>query len=108
MPLSDLQKIHINMIDEIKKSGGRIDKIYFCPHNIGGCNCRKPSSGLLDKAIEEFDIDIENSWVVGDSESDINLGESKNCRTIYIGDDHDEADYKVTSLKEAVDLIVNS
>ena len=108
MPLSDLQKIHINMIDEIKKSGGRIDKIYFCPHKIGGCNCRKPSPGLLDKAIEDFDIDIKNSWVVGDSESDIKLGKSKNCKTIYIGDDYDEADYKVISLKEAVDLIVNS
>ena len=78
----DLIEIHLKMLDEIKKSGGRIDKIYFCPHEEGECNCRKPLPGMLYKADEEFSIDFKNSWILGDSSSDIELGKKLGCKTV--------------------------
>ncbi len=55
--------------------GGLIDKFYYCPHRPEeNCSCRKPKTGLIDRAIEEFNIDRNKSFVVGDKESDIELG----------------------------------
>ena len=104
MSIDDLNDIHSNMLKEIMKSGGRIDKIYFCPHD-DGCGCRKPLPGMLDEAAKEFGISLQESWVVGDSESDIELGKSRNCRTIFIGHDSG-ADYKVPDLGRAADIIM--
>jgi D-glycero-D-manno-heptose 1,7-bisphosphate phosphatase len=66
-----------------EEAGAHLDKIYFCPHHpdagIKGeraeykirCDCRKPAPGLLEQAARELDIDIERSWMIGDSERDL-------------------------------------
>lgn len=108
MSLKDLNNIHSNMLKEIKISGGRVDSIFFCPHDIGKCDCRKPSPGMLDKAVEKFNIDLKSSWIVGDSDSDIELGKSRNCKTIYIGKDFEGADYKAANLNDAVKIIIDN
>ena len=50
----------------------KIDAIYHCPHAPEvNCACRKPKSGMFLKAIEDFDIDVANSWMIGDKETDM-------------------------------------
>jgi len=55
--------------------GGLIDKFYFCPHRPeDNCSCRKPNTGMIDKAVKEFNINKTKSYIVGDKETDVELG----------------------------------
>ena len=69
---ADMHKIH----DAIQKSlNGAIDAFYFCPHMPdAGCECRKPGLGMLHKACADFNVDLENSWMVGDKVLDVQTG----------------------------------
>lgn len=61
-----------------------IDKIYVCYHdNKDNCNCRKPKNGMILQAQKEFDIDLNESWVIGDRSSDIQCGIDSGCKTIF-------------------------
>jgi D-glycero-D-manno-heptose 1,7-bisphosphate phosphatase len=74
------------------KSGIIIDGEYFCPHHKDGtvkkysinCNCRKPKTGMLEKAAKDFNLDLRKSWMIGDMESDILAGKNAGCRTIQV------------------------
>lgn len=80
-----LNQIHTYMIQELKKSSCIITKIYFCPHRPDeNCDCRKPKPGLIKKAIKEFDADIDNSWLIGDSDTDLESANSIGVRAIKI------------------------
>lgn len=106
-----LEKIHEKMLKQINVFGGRIDKIYFCPHDNNQCNCRKPLPGMLDNAKKENNLCLEKSWVVGDSLSDISLGRSRGCKTIYIGKNQEAiglANYSANCLNDAVNLILSN
>jgi len=79
-------------LDEINnklKEDLDIDEVYCCPHHIkftGDCNCRKPKTGLVEKAAKDYDIDIANSYFIGDSLSDIQTGiNAKVKKTFLIG-----------------------
>lgn len=81
MTEDDLHEIHEKMLQLIRQHGGRIDAIYYCPHDYEKeeCDCRKPKPGLALQAKRDFpEINFEKSVMVGDSESDIvfarNLG----------------------------------
>jgi D-glycero-D-manno-heptose 1,7-bisphosphate phosphatase len=64
-----MQAIHEKIQEEV---GGLIDAFYFCPHlPCDGCACRKPAIGMIESAMTEFDIDLENSWMVGDKKTDV-------------------------------------
>ena len=64
---------------------GAIDAFYFCPHlPCDGCKCRKPGSGMIDSAIEDFDIDLAGSWMVGDKKSDVELGKNAGLRSALV------------------------
>lgn len=70
--LSDLAKIHDNMVAAAEAVGGRLDDIYFCPHDIGVCTCRKPAPGLVREALADYpDIVPNESPFLGDSRSDL-------------------------------------
>lgn len=65
--------------------GGLIDGFYFCPHKPeDSCNCRKPKVGLVDKALCDFEIDKQKSFVVGDKETDIELGINANITPLLV------------------------
>jgi histidinol-phosphate phosphatase family protein len=102
------------------KQGTYLDKIYYCPHHpekgFPGeiphlkieCNCRKPKPGMLLKAVEEFNIDLSSSWMIGDRETDLQAGKSAGCRTVLAGqtiDRSDFADYYFDDLLSAVTFI---
>lgn len=86
MTYHDLADIHENMIKEIEKNQGKIDRIYFCPHLISDhCKCRKPNKGMIEKAMIDFpSINLNNSFLVGDSITDIQLAESMGIKAIQV------------------------
>lgn len=82
---SELEKIHGKLKDYLKKYDTFVDSIYVCPHlPEDNCICRKPKPGLVLKAIQDFDIDLKRSWVIGDSHSDMMVAGSVNCKGILL------------------------
>ena len=90
MTEDDLNLLHSFMTSEIGKLNGKIDKIYFCPHlDTENCNCRKPNPGMINKAIADFpEIDLQNSYLIGDSESDIEAGNSMKLNTVKVDNEY--------------------
>jgi D-glycero-D-manno-heptose 1,7-bisphosphate phosphatase len=74
------------------RTGYKIDQFYYCPHHPNAdieryrvnCDCRKPKSGMLLKAAAEYNIDLNNSWMIGDRISDIIVGHNVGCKTILV------------------------
>jgi D-glycero-D-manno-heptose 1,7-bisphosphate phosphatase len=67
-----VQQIHELMVQEIARAGGRIEAVLCCPHLAGaGCGCRKPAPGLLKYAQEEYQVDLRQAILVGDSVKDV-------------------------------------
>lgn len=87
----DLQAIHDKMETELGKAGAFIDAIYACPHHPDKgfegerieykheCDCRKPAYGLLRQAAKDFNIDLSQSYMIGDSEKDVEAGRRAGC-----------------------------
>jgi len=83
-----LEEIHHTVQKYFRDQNVELDGFYYCPHRPEeGCDCRKPKPGLLLKAIEEHNINSKLSWMVGDSESDIEAGKTVGCKTIKITKD---------------------
>lgn len=94
--IEELDNIHNRLETLLGQEGAYVDAIYYCPHHphkgYSGerpeykidCDCRKPNPGLLLRAAENFNIDLAASWMVGDSESDIQAGKSAGCRTALL------------------------
>lgn len=81
----DLEQIHTNMTQFIQSYGGRIDRIFYCPHHPeDGCNCRKPKPGLLIQAAHNLNIDLGRSYLVGDAVSDIQAGFAAGCTPLLV------------------------
>ena len=70
-----VDEIHANMVRELKDRGARIDDVFVCPHEEGTCDCRKPKPGLIELAKSKWDLDIEYSLMVGDSDDDEQLAQ---------------------------------
>lgn len=88
----ELQEIHNKMETELGKDGAFIDGLYFCPHHTDkgfpgerpeykcNCDCRKPNPGLILKAAKEFNIDLSQSFMIGDGKNDIEAGNNAGCK----------------------------
>ena len=93
-----LNEIHNKMETLLGNEGAYVDGIYYCPHHPHKgyegevpelkieCDCRKPKPGLLLKAAEDFNIDLEKSYMIGDTENDVLAGINAGCNTILLGD----------------------
>ena len=83
---------HQAMKENLAKEGAYIDAIYYCPHHPEAkidryrvdCNCRKPKPGMLTRAEKELNIDLKQSFIVGDKLSDIEAGKRAGCKTIMV------------------------
>jgi len=105
-----LAEIHNKMETLLGYDGAYLDRIYFCPHHPHkgydgeipelkiDCDCRKPKAGMLLHAAEEFNIDLSESYMIGDSENDVLAGKRAGCKTVLIGEDNVDADLRVTSV----------
>ena len=99
---ADLNTLHIQMGERIEQSGGKINKIYYCPHlKELDCMCRKPKPGMIQQTIIDFpEVIIENSYLIGDSDSDIEAGKRMNLTAVKVDNDYTLA--KWTSDLQAV------
>lgn len=114
-----LEEIHNKMETLLGQDGAYLDAIYFCPHHphkgYAGeipelkfdCDCRKPKAGMLLKASEDFNIDLSQSWMIGDGENDVLCGINAGCKTAAIGR-NPSADVCGNSLADCVNEILES
>ncbi len=112
--VTELEKIHRKMETLLGNNGAYLDGIYYCPHHPEkgfkgerveykiDCDCRKPKAGMLLKAAEDFNIDLANSFIVGDGKNDIEAGKNAGCKTVLIGNPNNNfgQDFTVNSLFE--------
>jgi D-glycero-D-manno-heptose 1,7-bisphosphate phosphatase len=80
-----VDEIHKRMLDEIAEAGGRVDRVFYCPHRPDeGCDCRKPRPGLLLRASRELGLDLSRSYFVGDSQEDVDAAYAAGCTPILV------------------------
>lgn len=115
--VAQLDEIHNKMETLLGLEGCYVDALYYCPHHPHkgyegevpelkiDCDCRKPKPGMLLKAAEDFNVDLESSWMIGDGENDVKAGKNAGCKTAYIKREEAEVDADVTveSLLEFVE-----
>lgn len=91
-PVALVHEVHELMNKSLEREGATIDGIFYCPHHPRGivpeftadCDCRKPKTGLVNQALKAFDIDMSNSYVVGDRYVDIELAVRVNVKSILV------------------------
>ena len=115
--IDELNEIHKKLETELGYKGAYIDGLYYCPHHPHkgyegeipelkiDCECRKPKPGMLLKAAEDFNIELSQSWMIGDGENDIKAGKAARCKTVLIGENDFGQDITVDNVKEFVQLI---
>jgi len=80
-----IHEINQQLENKIQANGGRIDRFYLCPHAPQDrCECRKPRPGLVFQAQNDFDIDLENSWLIGDAYTDILAGVNSGIKNLIL------------------------
>ncbi len=109
MSAADAEEIHRNMISAAYGFGGRIDRVYYCPHLAeDNCSCRKPESGMGLMAKKDYpEIDFEKSVMIGDTGRDMVFGRSLGMKTVYIPsreEDFSGYDYFAAALNEALKI----
>ena len=117
-----LEKIHAELQRQLHEHGVQLDAIYFCPYHPDGTvppynrehDERKPSPGMLLRAAREMNLDLGQSWMIGDRLRDIEAGHRAGCRTILVPSDEDpphssdaiQPDYVAPSLSKAADVVI--
>ena len=94
--IADVEQIHNKMESLLGDSGAYLDDIAFCPHHPDKgypgensvykvkCDCRKPSIGMITGLVRKYNIDIHNSWIIGDSTIDVQTGENAGMHTALV------------------------
>jgi len=117
-----LEKIHQRLRNLLTEQDAAIDGIYYCPYHPKGIvkdfsmesDLRKPNAGMLFKAADELNIDLSQSWMIGDQYRDIKAGITAGCHTILVdvpgktrelSTDGPQPDRKAVNLREAVNII---
>ena len=78
----EMKSIHDEMQSQLDNM---IDAFYFCPHlPCDGCSCRKPSLGMIESAMKDFEIDLANSWMIGDKKIDVETGTNAGTRSAMV------------------------
>jgi D-glycero-D-manno-heptose 1,7-bisphosphate phosphatase len=85
----DVARVHGHMLSLLGENGITISEIYYCPHHsdVEPCTCRKPDSGMIEKGIARFNIDVSRSFMIGDKERDIEAATKAGVRSFHIESD---------------------
>ena len=105
-----LREVQTRVLALLAAEGARLDGFRICPHHpegvvaelAGPCDCRKPAPGMLIDAARELDIDLERSWMIGDTDSDVLAGAAAGCHTVLIEQDASAHKRKGTARPDAV------
>ena len=123
----DVQEVHRKLETLLGSSGAYINDIYYCPHHPDKgypeenpeykieCSCRKPAIGMIEQAAAEYNIDLQASWIIGDTSADIQAGINAGLNTVLVrtgmggrdGKYEAEPDFVFDDLGSAVDFIVS-
>jgi len=91
-PESALEGLHAEMIRQLREKGAHLDGIYYCPHHPSDglppyrqeCNCRKPATGLLERAVADLNLDLLSGYMIGDHFSDVECGQRFGAETVLL------------------------
>ena len=118
----ELREIHKKMDTLLGKNQSYLDGVYYCPHHPQGgfkgeikelkieCDCRKPKIGMFLQAARDFNIDLKESWKIGDDERDLIAGKNAGCRTVYLNpkmEKNQYADFVFKDLPSAIKFVLN-
>ncbi|TLY47971.1 MAG: D-glycero-beta-D-manno-heptose 1,7-bisphosphate 7-phosphatase [Gammaproteobacteria bacterium] len=82
---TDLALIHQKMLDSIAALGGKVDKVFYCPHHPEDhCSCRKPGIGLFEQIADYYQLDLKGIFAIGDSLRDIKAALKVGCEPILV------------------------
>ena len=88
LTLKDLEAIHARLEGLLEQNEAALDAIYFCPHHPDdGCRCRKPATGMVDRAVAELQVDLGKAYVIGDHAKDIQLAKAAGVRSVLVTGD---------------------
>ena len=94
MTLEDLGRINTKLKEDLARFGVKL-VIYFCPHDSHcGCDCRKSKPGMILRAIEEYNLELKDCWLVGDSKTDIQAGVVAGITKTILVEDCDDKNFK--------------
>jgi D,D-heptose 1,7-bisphosphate phosphatase len=123
---AELQNIHNKLETLLGRENAFLDRIYFCPHHPEkgfpgerrelkiDCDCRKPKIGMIQKAVTELNIDLKQSWLVGDTTTDLQTAKNAGLKSVLVrtgsagrdGKFSTQPDFVFDTLTQAVDFIV--
>ncbi len=107
---ADYRKFNSYFLNRLFEEGVIVDRVYHCPHHPDdGCSCRKPQTGMIEKAMNDIRISLSRSFMVGDKPSDIMTGKKMGIRTVGLGEksfEEAQPDFKVSTIKEAGRVIL--
>ena len=99
-PESLVHAVNDLMTQQLVKGGARVDAIYYCPHTAAeNCECRKPKTGMLERAASEHGLDLRRSFVVGDRYGDMELARNARARSILVRTGYGEGELAWHSAK---------
>jgi histidinol-phosphate phosphatase family protein len=117
-----LAAIHNRLETLLGRAGAYVDRIYHCPHHPDGgfpgerkdlkirCCCRKPATGMIDAACADLNLDRSQSWLIGDSDTDIQAANRAGIRGILVGSGSSNGDalpdFRAANLSEAVSIVL--
>jgi len=89
---AELLVVHRALIERLAAENARVDGIYYCPHHPSEgtdeyrkeCDCRKPKTGMIDRAVREFRVDPARSYVIGDRTVDVGMAKNAGARAILV------------------------
>ena len=95
------------ILNRFKEQEINILKVYFCPHTPEeNCRCRKPNIGMIENACKDFDIDLENSWLIGDKITDIQTAINANIKNYILIDSKNPDIITAKSLLDTINIII--
>jgi D-glycero-D-manno-heptose 1,7-bisphosphate phosphatase len=102
-----LREIEFEIQTALGAYGHRVSAFRYCPHGLDEqCDCRKPRPGLLRDAAEDLRLDLSRSWMIGDSDADVQAGQTAGCRTILLTGESGSHELTARSLLEAADIVL--
>jgi D,D-heptose 1,7-bisphosphate phosphatase len=124
---AEVSNIHAKLESELGQAGAFLDAIYMCPHHPDGgfagevaelkipCDCRKPNTGMIARAVRELNIDLAQSWLIGDTTLDLETARRAEVKSILVrtgmegkdGKYEAKPDYTADTLGDAADLIIS-